>query len=88
MGRNVRPIIPPQHRSKDQALKERISPSSGTIPANFIAGNLGKRRRDKTSFTRRALHGLDHLTVSAAENTHLLFWGQFMADLYKNHKSR
>jgi hypothetical protein len=88
MGRDVRPITPPQCRLKDQALQERPSPSSGTIPANFIAGNFGKRRLGKTSFARRALHGSNHLTVSPAENTPLLFLGQSMADLYKNCKAR
>jgi hypothetical protein len=88
MGRDVRPITPPQCRSRSQALKERVSPLIGTIPANFVAGNLGKRQCGKTYFACRTLHGLGHLTVSPAENTHLLFWRQFMADLYKNHKSR
>lgn len=86
MGRDVRPITPPQCRSRSQALKERVSPLIGTIPANFVAGNLGKRRRGKTFFASRTLYGLDHLPVSPAENTHLLFLGQFMADLYKNCK--
>ena len=86
MGRDVRPITPPQCRSRSQALKERVSPLIGTIPANFVAGNLGERRRGKTLFASRTLYGLDHLTVSPAENTHLLFLGQFMADLYKNCK--
>ena len=67
MGRDVRPITPPQCRSRSLALQERVSPLIGTIPANFIAGNLGKRRRGKTSFARHALHGSNHLTVSPAE---------------------
>lgn len=88
MGRDVRPITPPQCRSTSQALKERVSPLIGTIPANFIAGNFGKRRLGKTSFARRALHGSNHLTVSPAENTPLLFLGHAMADLYKICKAR
>lgn len=63
-----------------------MSPLIGTIPANFVAGNLGKKQCGKTYFACRTLHGLGHLPVSPAENTPLLFLGQFMADLYKNGK--
>jgi hypothetical protein len=72
MGRDVRPIIPPQCRSTGLALKEHVTPLISTIPANFVAGNLGKRRRGNTTVARRTLHGSNHLTVSPTENTHLL----------------
>lgn len=75
MGRDVRPITPPQCRSISRALKEHVTPLIGTIPANFVAGNPGKRRRGETAIARRALRGSNHLPVSPTENTHLLFLG-------------